>query len=153
MLHLIEGPELRTHYRKDRIDKRRKKPTTQQDSNPWPLEFCSAGECSTAMLQPLPHDCPCFWVSHTLCLRRNFQSQLTWSIRSSILNGRMTSVRNWKRHKIKKDENLADGMAQKRIYRDFKFLSAVLRGTKREVLRISKEHILGDNQKFGVKLI
>ena len=74
-------------------------------------------------------------------------------MRSSILKGRMTSVRNWKRHKIKKDENLADGMAQKRIYRDFKFLSAVLRGTKREVLRISKEHILGDNQKFGVKLI
>ena len=37
---------------KDR--KRRNKPSTQQESNPRPQKFCSAGVCSTAVLKLLP---------------------------------------------------------------------------------------------------
>ena len=33
--------------------KRRKKPSTRQESNPRPQEFCSAGMCSTDVPQPL----------------------------------------------------------------------------------------------------
>ena len=36
------------------IEWRRKNPSTRQDSNPQPQELCSAGLCSTAVLQPLP---------------------------------------------------------------------------------------------------
>ena len=38
----------------DRIEKRRIKPSTWQDLNPRPQEFCSECVCSTAVLQPLP---------------------------------------------------------------------------------------------------
>ena len=39
----------------DRIEKRRKKPSTRRDSTPRPQEFCSSGVCSTAVL----YRCPC----------------------------------------------------------------------------------------------
>ena len=48
VLHLPEGPELRTHFLQDREEKKK-----AQDSNPHPKEFCSACVCSTAELQPL----------------------------------------------------------------------------------------------------
>ena len=50
VLHLLDGPELRTHYWENR--KERKKPSTQWDLNPCPL-------CYEACAQPLCYNhCP-----------------------------------------------------------------------------------------------
>ena len=53
-MHLLWGTWLRTlhWWRKVGRDKRRKKPSTRQDSNPWTQEFCYKVVCSTAVLQP-----------------------------------------------------------------------------------------------------
>ena len=46
------GAWLRTHHWG--IEREEKKPSTWQESNPRPQEFCSTGMCSTTVLQPLP---------------------------------------------------------------------------------------------------
>ena len=48
--HIFMGISAMLLHPADRIEKRRKNPSTQQDSNPQPQEFCSAGMCSTAVL-------------------------------------------------------------------------------------------------------
>ena len=47
------GTWLRTRYWGIEREER-KNPCTRQESNPQPQEFCSAGVCSTPVLQPLP---------------------------------------------------------------------------------------------------
>ena len=58
VLHLLEGPELRTHYWWDREDN--KKPSTQQDSNQRPLcyEACTLPLCYNHCPLSAGYSCP-----------------------------------------------------------------------------------------------
>ena len=49
MLHLCEGPELRTHFWKDREEKKK----AQHPVGFKPMTPCSTSMCSTAVQQPL----------------------------------------------------------------------------------------------------
>ena len=68
---ILVSPKLhRMHYWG--IEKEEKSPAPQMESNPWPQEFCSAGVCSTIVLQPLPLVHTCTWTIPTSIFSRNF---------------------------------------------------------------------------------
>ena len=53
---LIKDTPLVESRKKLKEEEGRENPSTRQDSNPRPQEFCSAAECSTAVLQPQPQE-------------------------------------------------------------------------------------------------
>ena len=70
---ILVSPNLhRMHYWG--IEKEEKSTAPQLELNPWPQEFCSAGVCSTTVLQPLPLVHTCTWTIRTSIISRNFLS-------------------------------------------------------------------------------